>query len=180
VILTTPLINGTDGVRKMSKSYGNQVSITDPPEEMYGRVLSIPDELLGEWYDVLLGAAPPAELGPRDAKRALARALVDRFHGAGAGAAAEAHFDQVFVRREVPEDIPEVPFSMADGTVHLPALISEVFGGSRSDARRTLAQGGVKLDGEPLDGAELDLPPERLDGAVLQLGKRRFTRLRRV
>jgi tyrosyl-tRNA synthetase len=181
VILTTPLINGTDGVRKMSKSYGNQVGISDPPEELYGRVLSIPDELLGEWYDVLLGEAPPAGTGPRDAKRALARALTDRFHGAGAGAAGEAHFDRVFVAREVPEDLPEATFFAANGgNVHLPALIAEVFGGSRSDARRTLAQGGVRLDGEPLAGGELDVAADRLDGAVLQVGKRRFARLRRA
>jgi tyrosyl-tRNA synthetase len=179
IVLTTPLINGTDGVRKMSKSYGNQVGITDPPEEMYGRILSIPDALLGEWYDVLLGTAPP-EGGGREAKRALARALVDRFHGEGAGEAAERHFDRVFVRHEAPEDVPEAPFSVADGIVHLPALIADVFGGSRSDARRTLAQGGVKLDGEPLAGDQLDVGADRLDGAVLQVGKRRFARLRRV
>jgi tyrosyl-tRNA synthetase len=180
VVLTTPLINGTDGARKMSKSYGNQIGITDAPEEMYGRTLSIPDELLGEWYDVLLGQAPAPDLGPRDAKRALARALVDRFHGAGAGEAAEAHFDRVFRSREIPDEVEEASFAPADGTVHLPALIAEVFGGSRSDARRTLAQGGVKLDGEALPADALDLAADRLDGAVLQVGKRRFKRLRRV
>ena len=180
IVLTTPLINGTDGARKMSKSYGNQVGITDPPEEMYGRVLSIPDALLGEWYDVLLGTPPPAGVGGRDAKRALARALVDRFHGPGTGAGAEEHFDRVFVRREVPDDVPEATFSVANGTVHLPALIADVFGGSRSDARRALAGGGVRLDGEPLPGADLDVVADRLDGAVLQLGKRRFARLRRA
>jgi tyrosyl-tRNA synthetase len=180
IVLTTPLINGTDGTRKMSKSYGNQVGITDAPEEMYGRILSIPDALLGEWYDVLLGRPVPEGLGGRDAKRALARALVDRFHGEGAGERAEQHFDRVFVRREVPDDIPEAAFSPANGTVHLPALIADVFGGSRSDARRTLAAGGVKLDGEPLPGDELDVGADRLDGAVLQVGKRRFARLRRA
>jgi tyrosyl-tRNA synthetase len=179
IVLTTPLINGTDGSRKMSKSFGNQVGITDAPDEMYGRILSIPDALLGEWYDVLLGAAPPAGVGGREAKRALARELVDRFHGEKSGAAAEEHFDRVFVRREVPDDVPEAEFAPADGTVHLPALIAEVFGGSRSDARRTLVQGGVKLDGEPLGGDELDVDAGRLDGAVLQVGKRRFARLRR-
>ncbi len=180
VVLTTPLINGVDGTRKMSKSYGNQIGITDPPEQMYGKTMSIPDALLDEWHDVLLGGKAPEGLGPRDAKRALARALVDRFHGAGAGEAAEAHFDRVFRAREVPEDVEEAPFAPADGTVHLPGLIAEVFGGSRSDARRTLAQGGVKLDGEPLPADELDVPADRLDGAVLQVGKRRFKRLRRV
>jgi tyrosyl-tRNA synthetase len=180
IVLTTPLINGTDGTRKMSKSYGNHVGITDPREEMYGRVLSIPDTLLAEWYDVLLGAAPPAGTGGREAKRALARTLVDRFHGEGAGAAAEDQFDRVFVRREAPEDVPEATFAPENGTVHLPALIADVFGGSRADARRTLAQGGVRLDGAPLAGDELDVPAERLDGGVLQVGKRRFARLRRA
>jgi tyrosyl-tRNA synthetase len=164
----------------MSKSYGNQVGITDPPEQMYGRTMSIPDTLLGEWYDVLLGEAAPPGLGPRDAKRALARSLVDRFHGEGSGEAAEARFDRVFRAREAPEDLEEASFAPADDTVHLPALIAEVFGGSRSDARRTIVQGGVKLDGEALPGDELDVPADRLDGAVLQVGKRRFKRLRRV
>src|SRR3954451_1322700 len=130
VILTTPLINGTDGARKMSKSYGNHVGITDPPEEMYGRILSIPDALLGEWYDVLLGEAPPERVGPRDAKRGLARSLGDRFHGPGAGEGAEAHFDRVFVEHAVPEDVEEATFAPADGTVHLAALIGAGFGGS--------------------------------------------------
>jgi tyrosyl-tRNA synthetase len=180
IVLTTPLINGTDGTRKMSKSFGNQIGITDPPEEMHGRVLSIPDELLGEWYDVLFGKPVHAGAGARDAKRALARALVERFHGADAAAAAEAHFDRVFVRREVPDEVDEAAFTPANGTVHLPALIADVFGGSRSDARRTLAQGGVRLDGEPLDPEQLDVAADRLDGAVLQVGKRRFKRLRRA
>ena len=178
IVLTTPLINGTDGTRKMSKSYGNQVGITDAPEDMYGKILSIPDALLEEWYDVLLGAPPPLGAGGRDAKRALARALVDRFHGEGTGAAAEAHFDRVFVRHEAPEDVEEATFTAANGTVHLPALIADVFGGSRSDARRALAQGGVKVDGEPLAGDALDVEAAGLDGRVLQLGKRRFKRLR--
>ncbi len=175
LVLTTPLINGIDGTRKMSKSYGNQVGITDPPGELYGRTLSMPDALLGEWYDVLLGRPVPAGLGPRDAKRALARALVDRFHADGAGAAAEAAFDALFVRKELPDDMPDVAF--AGDPVHLPALIAETFGGSRSEARRSLVGGGVRLDGEPLGPGELDVAAERLDGAVLQVGKRRFARL---
>jgi tyrosyl-tRNA synthetase len=178
VVLTTPLINGIDGSRKMSKSYDNHVGITDAPEEMFGRTMRIPDTLLGEWYDVLLGSPVPDGVGPRDAKRALARALVDRFHGAGAGEGAEAHFDRVFVAREAPDDVPEASFESGNGVVHLPALIADVFGGSRSDARRTVAQGGVKLDGEPV--ADLDVASERLDGALLQVGKRRFVRLRRA
>jgi len=182
LILTTPLINGVDGprmTRKMSKSYGNQIGISDPPEEMFGRTMSIPDELLGEWYDVLLGERVPQGVGPRDAKRSLARVLTERFHGAGAGTAAEAHFERVIVAREAPEEVEEAVFVVpVNGIVHVPALIAELFGGSRSDARRTLAQGGVRLDGKPLSAEDLDLPAGRLDGALLQVGRRRFKRLR--
>ncbi len=175
VVLTTPLINGIDGARKMSKSYDNQVGITDAPEEMFGRTMRLPDAELGQWYDVLLGSAP--EGSPRDAKRALARALADRFHGEGAGERAEAHFERVFVQKAEPDDIPEHAFLGADdGEIHLPALIAEAFGGSRSDARRLLTGGGVRLDGEAV--TDLDVPVSALDGRTLQVGKRRFVRLR--
>jgi tyrosyl-tRNA synthetase len=175
VVLTTPLINGIDGERKMSKSYDNHIGITEAPEEMYGRTLRLPDTELAQWYSVLLGEDVPTGTGPRDAKRALARALADRFHGAGAGERGEAHFDRVFVEREAPDEVEEAAFQ--GDPVHLPALIAELFGGSRSDARRSLVGGGVRIDGEPV--SELDLPAERLDGALLQVGKRRFRRLRR-
>jgi tyrosyl-tRNA synthetase len=178
VIMTMPLINGTDGTRKMSKSYGNHIGVTDPAEEIFGKTMRIPDTLLGEWYGILLGAEPPADTGPRDAKRALGRTLAERFAGEGAGERAQAHFDRVFVSREAPEEVEEAEFTVADGVVHLPQLIADVFGGSRSEARRLLVQGGVKLDGAPLGADELDVPAERVDGALLQVGKRRFKRLR--
>jgi tyrosyl-tRNA synthetase len=178
VVLTLPLLTGLDGERKMSKSYGNAIGITEPPAEMYAKTLSIRDALLDEWYALLLGSAPPAGVGPRDAKRALARALVTRFWSAGAAEEAEAAFDRVFVEREMPQEITEATISATDGTVHLPAVIAEVFGGSRSEARRSLLQGGVKLDGEPLPPEPLDVPAAALDGRVLQVGKRKFRRLR--
>src|SRR3954453_23059294 len=106
VVLTMPLLTGLDGELKMSKSYGNDIGITEPPGEMYGKTLSIPDALLAEWYGLLLGEAPPADAGPRDAKRALARALVTRFWSAEAAADAEAGFDSVFIAHELPEEIP--------------------------------------------------------------------------
>jgi tyrosyl-tRNA synthetase len=177
-ILTVPLLAGTDGVQKMSKSLGNHIGITEPPEDMYGKTLSIPDAALGEWYDLLLGEPVPAGVGPRDAKRALARALVERFHGEAAAAEAEAAFDRVFVARELPEEIEEAVVEAADGSLHLPEVIAAVFGGSRSEARRHLSSGAVKLDGEPLEAGVLDLPAGALDGRVLQVGKRRFRRLR--
>jgi tyrosyl-tRNA synthetase len=178
VILTLPLLTGTDGVRKMSKSYGNYIGVTDSPEDMYGRTLSIPDSSLADWYPLLLDAAPEPEVGPRDAKRALARALVKRYHGPDAAAAAEARFDRVHVRHELPEDVPEVTFEPLDGVVHMPALLARAFGISTSEARRGLTQGAVRLDGEPIAEDMLDVPAARVQGAVLQLGKRRFARVR--
>ena len=178
VVLTLPLLNGLDGTRKMSKSFGNQIGITDPPGDMYGKTLSIPDELLGQWYTLLLGSEPPSDVGPRDAKRALARALTDRFHGDGAGEEAQAGFDRVFKERALPEQIDEVELSANGGTVHLPEVIVSLFGGSKSEARRKLQQGGVKLDGEPLAADPLDVSAASLDGRVMQLGKRQFRRIK--
>lgn len=177
VILTVPLLTGTDGVRKMSKSYDNYVGVTDSPEEMYGKTLSIPDASLPDWYSLLLGSAPDPALGPRDAKRALARKLVERFHDAGAAVAAEQAFDRIFIRGEHPAEMPEVelPASANGATVHLPALLATAFGVSTSEARRGIAQGAVRLDGEPLSA--LDMPPAELAGRVLQFGKRRFARV---
>jgi tyrosyl-tRNA synthetase len=178
VILTLPLLTGTDGVHKMSKSYDNYIGVTERPEEMYGKTLSIPDASLPDWYSLLLGRAPDPELSPRDAKRALARALVERFHGAPAAVAAEEHFDRVHIDHRPPADIPEVAFAASEGRVHLPALLAVAFGVSTSEARRSLGQGAVRLDGTPIADGALDLPAAELDGRVLQLGKRRFARIR--
>jgi tyrosyl-tRNA synthetase len=177
VIMTLPLLTGTDGVQKMSKSFGNYIGVTDSPEEMYGKTLSIPDSSLPDWYALLLGGAPEPDLTPRDAKRALARGLVERFHDADAARAAEEAFDSVHVRHEVPQDVPVVVWERGEGVVHLPALLASAFGISTSEARRALGQGAVKLDGEAVDGGTLDLPAEQLDGRVLQFGKRRFVRV---
>jgi tyrosyl-tRNA synthetase len=178
VVLTVPLLTGIDGEQKMSKSYGNDIGITEPPGEMYGKTLRIPDTLLESWYDLLLGERPPEALSPRDQKRALAHALVTRFHGAEAAAEAESGFDRVFIAHELPDAIPEALVAANGGMLHLPEVIATVFGGSRSEARRKLSQGGVKLDGERLPAEPLDVPAESLDGRVLQLGKRQFARLR--
>ena len=180
VILTMPLLTGTDGVRKMSKSYGNYIGVTDGPDDIYGKTLSIPDESLADWYRLMLDTTPDPAAGPRDAKRALARALVQRFHDAAGAREAEARFDQVHVRRELPDEIPEVSFDAGDGHVHLPALLAAAFGVSTSEARRSLRQGAVRIDGEPLDPGVLDVERSAVDGCVLQLGKRRFARVRLV
>lgn len=179
VVLTMPILPGVDGERKMSKSLGNHIGVAEPPQEMYGKTLSIPDAAMPQWYDLLLGEPMPSDLGPRDAKHALARRLVARFHGDAAAADAAAHFERVVIQKDVPEDIPVHALASNGAPVHLPAVIADAFGLSRSEARRLLGQGAVKLDGTPLGAAELDMPAERLDGAVLQVGKRRFCKLAR-
>ena len=181
VALTMPILPGVDGERKMSKSLGNHIGVTEAPQEMYGKTLSLPDSAMESWYELLLGEPLPADLSPRDAKHALAWRLVERFHSAEAAQAAAAHFERVFVQGDLPEEIEDASFSAEDGAaVHMPALIAASFGGSRSDARRKLAQGAVKLDGAALGAGDLDLAADRLDGAVLQVGKRGFRRLRRA
>jgi tyrosyl-tRNA synthetase len=177
VILTMPLLTGTDGERKMSKSLGNYIGVTEPPEEIYGKTLSIPDTSMETWYRMLMDRPLPADLGPRDAKRALARALVERFHSAESAQAAEQAFDRVHVQHAIPDEVPEVLVTPGDGKVHLPALLALAFGISTSEARRSLSQGGVKLDGETLPADTLDLPVEAISGRVVQLGKRRFARV---
>jgi tyrosyl-tRNA synthetase len=179
-VLTLPILPGTDGERRMSKTLDNYIGVIEPPEEIYGKTMRVPDTALETYYRLLLGEAPPADAGPRDAKRALARALVARFHDEAAAHAAEEHFDRLHVEHRPPEEIEDASFEPVNGAVHLPALIQALFGLSRSEGRRLLEQGGVRLDGEPLGADEQDLPAERLDGAVLQVGKRRFRRLRRA
>jgi tyrosyl-tRNA synthetase len=173
-ILTMPILPGLDGVQRMSKSLGNFVGVTDPPEEMFGKLMSIPDELMPDYYRLLLLDDPPSAPAV-EAKRELARRLVSRFHDEAAAEAAEAAFDSLHVRHEVPEEIDEFAVDGAD--VHLPALIASAFGVSSSEARRLLTQGGVKLDGAPLAAEPLDRPAAELTGKVMQVGKRRFVKL---
>jgi tyrosyl-tRNA synthetase len=178
-ILCMPILPGIDGIQKMSKSLGNYVGVTDPPEEMYGKLMRVPDEAMPIYYELLLDEPLHPDLSPRDAKRAMASTLTARYHSDEAAAAAEERFDALHVRHELPEDIEDFDFAANSDPVHLPALLADAFGVSRSEARRLLGQAGVRLDGEALDGSALDLPAERLDGAVIQLGKRRLKRLRR-
>jgi tyrosyl-tRNA synthetase len=178
-ILTMPILPGIDGVQKMSKSLGNYVGVTDPPEEMFGKLMRIPDEVMPTYYELLLDDLFDTSVSPRDAKRALARGITALYHGADGAAAAEDRFEALHVRHELPEEIEDFAFAANGDAVHLPALLADAFGVSRSEARRLLGQAGVKLDGEALGEDALDLPAERLDGAVIQLGKRRLKRLRR-
>ena len=182
-IMTMPILVGVDGARKMSKSLGNQIGLTDPPEEMYGKTMSIPDEALGEYYRLLLGRSPaigdrPGALSPRDAKRALARELVAWLHSERDAQAAESHFDRVFVERGVPEEIEQAGVRGLDGVVHLPGVIAHEFGMSRSDARRLIDQGAVTLGEATLAVGQHDVPGEQADGQILKVGRRRFRRLR--
>ena len=177
-VLTMPLLVGTDGQQKMSKSVGNHIGITEPPGEMYGKTLSLPDEAMAGWFS-LLGIAPaPAGSSPRDEKHWLARQLVTRFWSCEDAEAAARTFEQVVVQGGIPDDI-EV-FLLREEEVHLPALIAEAFGRSRSEGRRLLAAGAVKLDGTEWERATLDAPADALDGRVMQVGKRAFRRLQRI
>ena len=175
VALTTPLLIGLDG-RKMSASLGNYIGLTDPPEEQFGKTMRISDELLPEYYRLVMESdIDPAALEPMEAKLELARFIVRRSHGDDAAREAEAHFTRVVREGRAPDEIGVAEVPPGD-PVHLPLLIREVFGLSTSEARRLIAQGGVKLDGAPT--AELDLPRTSLEGVVLQVGKRQFARLR--
>jgi tyrosyl-tRNA synthetase len=173
-VVTYELLVGTDGEDKMSKSVGNYVGIDEPPEEQFGKVMSIPDGALDQWWRLALDASPP-QLEPMEAKLALARGIVDRYHGAEAATRAEEHFTRVVREGKVPQEVPD--FTLPEGDpVHLPAVLAEAFSLSTSDARRLISQGGVRLDGEPV--TELDLPRATLENALVQAGKRRFARLR--
>jgi tyrosyl-tRNA synthetase len=203
-ILTMPLLVGIEGHRKMSKSLGNQIGITDEPQEIYGKTMSIPDEAIGEYRRLLLadgeaplapsaaqgraasgvgadaapGTAAPSGSSARDAKRALARELVGWLYSAREAEAAERHFERVFVEHATPEEIAEASFARDGGALHLPGLMAAEFGMSSSQARRLIDEGGVTLGDAPLARGEYDVPGERADGQVLKVGKRRFRRLR--
>ena len=173
--MTMPILPGTDGEQRMSKSAGNYVGVAEPPEEQFGKVMSIPDAAMAGWYELLFPDEPGPAEHPGAAKRRLARLVADRFHGAGAGERAEAHFDRIHKDKAVPEDVPEIV--VPAGLIHLPALLVEEMGvSSRSEARRLLGGGGVRLDGEAL--STLDIAAAELDGRVLQVGKRNFARIR--
>jgi len=179
VVVTVPLLEGTDGSEKMSKSLGNAIGIRESPEEMYGKTMSIPDALLPRWVDLLARPEWGLEAGsanPRDAKAALARALVARYHGAAAASGAEKHFDRVFREHRAPEDVPVVEQEIASAGLSLvDALVAVGFAKSRSEARRLVGQGGVRVGETRATDADLQLGP---GDHLLQAGKRRFARLR--
>jgi tyrosyl-tRNA synthetase len=173
VVLTTPLLLSWDG-EKMSSSLGNNIPLTMAPEEQFGRTMRISDDQLAQWYELVLEQPPPTG-DPLEAKLALARFIVERSHGENAARMAEEHFTRVVRERQAPEDVPDVQLPDGD-PVHLPALLAESLGiGSTSEARRLIAQGGVRVNGEVV--SEVDVPRATLAGALVQAGKRRFARL---
>jgi tyrosyl-tRNA synthetase len=173
VVLTTPLLVSWDG-QKMSSSLGNNIPLTAPPEEQFGRAMRIPDELLPEWYRLVMEREPPAG-DPMEAKLELARFIVRRSHGEEGVERGEQHFTRVVREGRAPDeaDIPEV--GVDGGDVYLPELLKGQFGQSNSHWRRVIEQGGVKIDGEPVHA--LELPSERLRGALVQAGKRQFLKV---
>ncbi len=183
IVLTVPLLEGTDGAEKMSKSLGNAIGIRESPQEMYGKTMSIPDALLPRWIQLL--AVPEWDLdrraaeggNPRDLKAALAKALVSRYHGPAAASEAEEHFDRVFRQHRTPDEVPVVEIASPEGQgiSLVEGLLAVGFAQSRSEARRLVSQGGVKVDEVRASDGEALLSP---GDHVLQAGKRRFARLR--
>jgi tyrosyl-tRNA synthetase len=202
VVLTLPLLEGTDGVRKMSKSLDNYIGLTEPPDEMFGKLMRIPDPLIPKFLRLTTDTAPDeveavergladGSVHPAAAKRRLAAAVVDLYHGPRTGAEAEARFDLVHKERRLPEEVPDVDvptavFGREDGiwTVSVPALLEALgLAASRSEARRLLAQGGVRRNGETVGEETIRIegdPPGELGGSVWQVGRRRFARLAHV
>jgi tyrosyl-tRNA synthetase len=192
VALTMPLLEGLDGVQKMSQSLGNYVGISEPADEQFGKLMSIPDGLIARYLrlttdvdpaevDAIEGGLAAGSVPAVEAKRRLAREIVDRYHGAGEGTAAEERFDRVHRDRELPRDVPAAtipPEAVEDGTVWLPRLLVALGrAASNGEARRLIEQGGVRLDGEVVDDPTTEMPPGELNGRVLQVGRRWFARL---
>jgi tyrosyl-tRNA synthetase len=177
LVVTYPLLVGLDGAEKMSKSRGNYIGILEPPEEMFGKTMSIPDEALPQWWELLVGGGEHPD-SPLEWKLELARRITTRWHGEEGAKAGEDHFTRVVRRHETPAEVPEATFAASDGVVYLPAVLQGELGRSASHWRRQIDQGGVKLNGEPVGSYEVDAAT--LDGAVVQVGKRQFVRFRSV
>ena len=188
IALTLPLLEGTDGQQKMSKSYGNYIGLTDPPDEMFGKVMSIPDTLMPKYFrlctaveldeieqverDLTDGVAHPNLV-----KRRLGREIVGLYHGDAVARDAEAAFDRVFKEHQAPEDVPEVALEFGE-TVHLPALLRDLgFVPSTSEGRRAIDGGGVKIDGVSVEPKHFDFAVAQVEGRLVQMGKRRFARV---
>jgi tyrosyl-tRNA synthetase len=174
VALTVAYLDSWDGTG-MSASRGNYIGLMEPPDDQFGKTMRIPDTLLEQWYRLILEEELSPDVDPLEAKLRLARSIVTRAHGPQAAEAAEAHFTRVVREGQAPADVPEVALPAVD-PVHLPAALAGWFGLSTSDARRLIAQGGVKVDGA--QAVDLDVSRAELSGALVQAGKRRFVRVR--
>lgn len=184
-VATVPLLVGTDGTAKMSQSLGNYISVRDSADDMFGKTMSIPDDAMAQWYRLAAGAdrdevaAVSARLAdgtlhPGEAKRSLARRIVERYWGEGSGAEAEAAFDRLFKEKGTPEEIPESP-TPDDAEIWLPKALAEVgLVSSNSEGRRMVKQGAVRIDGEQV--SDETVPRDQIAGHVVQVGKRRFVR----
>ncbi|MDP8940030.1 MAG: tyrosine--tRNA ligase [Actinomycetota bacterium] len=177
-VLTTPLLVGTEGKMKMSKSLGNYIGVTDSPQDMFGKTMSIPDELMPDYYALLLNQHRP-ETDPVEQKRELARSLVRRFHGASSVDEAERNF-YAHARREVPDDVPEVSLPEGDEVWIVDLITRAGFASTNGEARRFIRGGAVRLDGRVIQDEKLSLDRESLVGQVLQVGKRRYARFSRT
>jgi tyrosyl-tRNA synthetase len=175
IVMTMPILPGTDGVRRMGKSLGNYIGVTEAPEEQFGKVMSVPDDAVPEFERLLFPTlTPDPDVHPGERKRALGRAIVGRFHGSASAGEAEEHFNRVVRDRQAPADVPTI--ELEDETIHLPALLVDHLGvTSRSEARRLLAAGAVLVDDVAV--RDLDVPLSALVGRVLRAGKRRFARI---
>jgi tyrosyl-tRNA synthetase len=176
-VITFELLVGTDGAIKMSKSERNYIGIDEAPNDQFGKVMSIPDEALRQWWRLCLEQEAPEDVDAFESKLALARGIVTQWHGEEAAREAEEYFDRVVRRRETPEDIKTVRWMTDSDPVYLPSVFKTHFNETTSHWRRVIDQGGVTLDGRVVSGYEV--PWAELDGAVLQAGKRRFLRLTR-
>lgn len=192
VCLTLPLLEGTDGVKKMSKSYGNYIGLTDKPNDMFGKVMSIPDELMVKYYrlastlsvdqiDAIEAGLAADEIHPNRCKRDLARNLVSAYYDEAAAEEAEQAFDRLFKQHDIPDDVPEFAADLTpneEGKIYVAKLIHDAgMAQSVGEARRLIDGGGVKINGEALAAKEYNVDPSMLEGAVVQVGKRKFTRL---
>jgi tyrosyl-tRNA synthetase len=174
LVVTYPLLVGLDGAEKMSKSRGNYIGILEPPTEMFGKTMSIPDVALPQWWELVAGGGEHPD-DPMEWKLELARRITARWHGEEGARAGEEHFTRVVRRHEAPDEMPEARVEAANGVVYLPAVLQEHLGQSGGHWRRVIDQGGVKLNGEPLAGYDVDAA--KVENAVVQAGKRQFLRL---
>jgi tyrosyl-tRNA synthetase len=184
-ILTMPLIVGTDGVEKMSKSYDNYIGISDSPKEMYGKTLSIPDDLIYLYYELATNVQKDElskikkqlddpNVNPRDTKRRLARTFIEMYHSKNEALKAQEEFDKVFIKKEVPDDIPELKINEAEiGIIDL--ILKAGFAPSKAEAKRLVAQGGVSINGEKINDFNSTIKIENEN--VLKVGKRKFIKL---